>query len=140
MKKIIPSMKAFNNLNQSFQHFVEMQLLPSTKESKKDRKPKTTFYHHYFSFDMLKSALKQTELIEKLQVIDDMLHIICTFCGITKWSQTDKSSQIRVINSKDDNIEYAIITQDSNQLSTINQYHNIFVSDWINAVSLEDYW
>ena len=82
--------------------------------------------YNYYTRKSLKKALKPGNLIE------DILNIICDYCGITQWSLYEKSKDISIVNSNDNNIEYAILTQtaDTNQME--DKYHNVFFNEWID--------
>ena len=84
-------------------------------------------YYDYYSLNALQKAINATNLINRLNVIPDIVNIICSFCSITKWSQTDKSKIISIVNSNDNNIEYAVITK-SNPVF----HDNAFFDNWID--------
>ena len=95
-------------------------------------------YCSYYSIDSLKNAINECKLIQKLDIIDDIINIICQFCGITKFSQKEKSKSISVLNSNDSDTEFAILTQNVYKVTHRHRqrqtlYHTIVFNEWIHV-------
>lgn len=61
-----------------------------------------------------------------LNIIPEIVNIICNYCGITDWSMTEKSDKFSIINSKDNNISYAILKSKDRCQETI------LLNEWID--------
>ena len=87
-------------------------------------------YHNYYNVVELANVLLSTKYIKSCNVIPDIVNIICEFHGIVGWSEFDKSDNIKIMNSDDNNIKYAILESDKTNDSLL--YDRILLNEWIN--------
>ena len=89
-------------------------------------------YYNYYSLQELYKAIETCKLASKLNIISDIINIVCNFVGITEFSSDIKSKEISIVNSYDKKIEYAIISLHERDYKHA-EYHNILLNDWIEA-------
>ena len=87
-------------------------------------------YHNYFSIQSMTNALQSCRIVSNFNVIDDILNIIASYCGTVQWSDTEKSSQLIILNSLDNKISYAILPKKNTTQHFMR--HNIYLNEWIN--------
>ena len=120
------------------------------KQLFKDHHKPNYVYYNYYDSQELKNVLLSTDYISKLNIISDIIDIICNFYPITKWSSINKSNNIYITNSIDNTISYAnIICQDThniindNNKNIIKNYNNksgiIFFNEWIDLNFSNEY-
>ena len=102
----------------------------SQSESRLHRSFSTCTYHNFYSITHLKQVLLEAPYIDDFNIIDDIVDIICTYHGILEWSESDKSSNIEIIGSKDQTISYAKVKLISKIQD--NGYGTIFFNEWID--------
>ena len=88
---------------------------------------------NYFDINRSKNVLISSDYIKIYDIIDDIIVIICKYCGIVDWSDIDKSNNISIVQSNDNKISYAICERnDKNDAGT---YDDICFDEWINIDS-----
>lgn len=76
-------------------------LLLKTKETKSSTKAiraNCNINYSYFTIAQLSNVLTATQFINKYNIINDIVLIICNYCGVLDWSSTDKSPYLTVSN------------------------------------------
>ena len=68
-------------------------------------------YPSNFDINEIKIAISTSNYVQKYNIIPEIIDIILNYIEIVKFSQTYKSSNIELINSNDNSIEYAILNQ-----------------------------
>lgn len=97
---------------------------------------KGSWYNHtFFTFDQVTRNLLLCPLVIKFAIPNELLDIISKFVGITSWSLADKSNQINIYQSKDTQIQYALLheTQNVGSKNNQNKFHTIFLNEWIGT-------
>ena len=90
-------------------------------------------YHNYFTANVLKDALLSTPLVQKYNIIDDIIVMITEYYGIIGWSNIDKSDNINIIESTDKIISYAVLKNKKIDTSVERTFYNLILfNEWID--------